>query len=296
MKKFVLLIIIFFLSPCASNLKAQLLRDYIRNNGVLGGQSDSVLIDAITPGLYIIRQQYQLKDKDKGTLHGKNEENYFGENFTLGVKTAEGLLIGHQLFKPWEGDKDYEKVNNHGKYIPQLYKTTFLRDLRNDQYQEINLDLDKPEYLETLGPDSILFRHIEERADFGFSVATDFGNSDGYVVMAYRDSTVNYPSMKVSLKVNKKRIDDLKDCVSVPYNPTDFELAIGGIYIIPVIERIGLINCKIAGVVIQDKKGNWVISSLIATDNNASKGEAAKSQIEDDTVAINGVSITTIKE
>lgn len=224
--------------------------------------SDSVLINAVMPGLYVVRQQYQIRSNADGKLYGKDGNNWFGETYSLGVKVAGGLLVDRRVMQPWADDVDFSKINNHGKYVPQLYRTTYLRPLDGEAYREANLDFDTPEYMEAYGTDSLLYRHIEAQADFGFLTDERFGTADGYMLWAYRDSTASHAGMRVKLRVARKQLGNVADSLSVDCLPPDAGTVLGGVFIVPVVDRVGQITCRLAGMALPASDGRWVLRSL----------------------------------
>jgi len=253
----------FLLVFAAQEAVAQtLLGDLLNGNTAVSGTSDSVLINAVQPGLYVVRQQYQIKSVADGKLYGKDGNNWFGETYSLGVKVAGGLVVGRAVMMPWEGDADLAKVNNHGKYVPCLYQTTYLRALDGGDYRDVNLDFDTPEYINAYGRDSLLFRHIESQADFGFLTDERFGSADGYLLWAYRDSTAAHAGMQVKLRVARKRLGQVADSLYVPCSPADSAKVFGGVFVVPVTDRVGQVTFRLAGIALQTAEGRWVLRSL----------------------------------
>lgn len=262
MKRLLILMAFSLVLAVPATVAQTLLGDLLKGNTAVAGTSDSVLIDAVQPGLYVVRQQYQIRNVADGKVYGKDGNNWFGETYSLGVKVAGGLLVTRAVMRPWEGDTDFDKVNNHGKYVPQLYRTTYLRSVDGGDYREANLDFDTPEYIDVYGSDSLLFRHIESQADFGFLTDERFGTTEGYLLWAYRDSTAAHADMKVRLRVARKRLGPVADSLYVACAPVDSAKALGGVFVVPVTDRVGQVSFRLAGIALQTADGRWVLRSL----------------------------------
>ena len=89
-------------------------------------KENAFIIDALKPELCIIRQQYQLKRGED--MYGSDGKSYYGETYTLGVKVPGYLYMQRGVLKPWEGDKNYDRVNADGKY-ESVYFKSFQRSL-----------------------------------------------------------------------------------------------------------------------------------------------------------------------
>ncbi len=286
MRHYYILVISLFMVLHA--VKAQSLQELV-DNFSLGLQSNSTIInDAVTPALSIVRQQFRLERN--GKFYGKNNLPYYGETYSLGVKISGGELLQNQVVFPWESDSDYKRVNQASNYKP-VYFWSYQRALSDSAFSATELELGT-EYVRLLSKDSLLFMHTDEKSDFGLIVDDIPGEKSGYIIWAYTNNITD-SAMQVSLKQYPLKIVACQDSL-VSVKPKDPDNILGGIYVIPTIERTGVIRIKLAGVCSRIKTKEWVICLLTKEDNreiNKKKKSSSKSQKE----SLDGAEPTPIK-
>lgn len=276
------IVFILFFSLCGLCCKAQsLLGEYLKDVGY-EGQHSNIICDAVAPALTIIRQQYRLERG--GEYYGKNKRPFYGETYTLGVKVSGGTIIQRDVVIPWENDADYHRVKQDGKYKPALY-WSLQRSLSDSIWRPVELEIGT-NYVSKIDRDSLLFRHADAMSDFGLPIDETPGNKKGFVVWAYSNN-VKDSTMQVSLRQVSHQLETSSDSVYYNISTKDENKIVGGIFVVPVIERVGYIKLQIAGIATKDKKGKWVLY-LLAMDsdsNNKSRGldKKEKNTRENDT-------------
>lgn len=264
MKKNVIIIAFSLCGLCAN--AQSLLGDYLKDVGY-EGQHNTIISDAVAPALTIIRQQYRLERG--GEYFGKNKRPYYGETYTLGIKVSGGTIMQRGVVIPWENDADYHRVKQGDKYKPAIY-WSLQRSLSDSIWKTVELELGT-QYVSSVDRDSLLFRHADAMSDFGLPVDETTGKKKGYLLWAYSNTSVQDSAMHVSLRQVSHHIETSADSVYYSVSPKDAEKVIGGVFVVPVIERAGYIKLQMAGIASKNKKGKWVLYSLARYDNDTGK-------------------------
>lgn len=265
-------VIVFSLCGLCANAQS-LLSDYLKDVGY-EGQRNTIISDAVAPALSIIRQQYRLEHK--GKFYGKNNQPYYGESYSLGIKGSNGLLLSRNVLLPWEYDPSFQHISSSGKYSPVLYRT-MQHSLKDSIWTQVNYEFKKTEYTTPVTPDSLLFRHVDSIRSFGLPESKNIESEDGYIVWVYsRANTQDSTIIHVYLRQESFHMGDETNSNLRTLNPTNSEKIIGGLFVVPKIERAGYIELLLAGVVVKNKEDKWVLSLL-----------AEKSDIKDGTANSN---------
>ena len=276
MKRIALILIVALCGLCAN--AQSLLGDYLKDVGY-EGQHNTIVSDAVAPALTVIRQQYRLERS--GEYYGKNKRPFYGETYTLGVKVSGGTIIQRGVVFPWENDQDYHRVKQGGKYKPSIY-WSFQKSLSDSIWKAVELELGS-QYVSPVDRDSLLYRHTDAMSDFGLPVDETSGKKNGYLIWAYSSTNVQDSTMQVSLRQISHQLETSVDSVYYSVNPKDGDKIIGGIFVVPVIERAGYIKLQMVGIAFKNKEGNWELYTLakrdsepIKTTETSQKGKAKR--------------------
>jgi len=234
---------------------SQSLRDYIRSRA---GNSDSLIINAVSPALSLIRQQYRLERN--GEFFGKNKKPFYGETYTLGIKIAGGTIIHRDVLLPWENDEDYKRVNSSGKYKPVHFRSMH-HNVNEKEWESVDLELGT-QYTSPLSTDSLLFRHTDATRDFGLPEDSTTGFKRGYLIWAYSTTNLQDSTMQVKLQSSVIAIDVRLDSTSIGLRPEIRENLLGGLFVVPKVELPGTIRILLAGVAAKTSHKEWVLKPM----------------------------------
>ncbi len=237
----------------------------------------SIVTDALSPELSIIRQQYQLERE--GDHWGKNGKNYYGENYTLGVKVAGGIIFLGDVLTPWKNDADYQKRNAVGNYTPVLYRS-YQRGINEGIFQEVELDLDS--YAKPLNGDKSLYINADARKDFGLNIDESTGEKKGYMIWAYSTTTLQDSAMLVNFVQNSYQVEATAESTIYSMTPDNQERLLGGIFVVPKVERGGRVQFLLVGVAAPDADKKWNLHLLTTEANPLPKEIADKRKKKDD--------------
>ncbi len=271
MNRIAFLFLFFIYSMC--NHAQSLLDEYLKEAGYIG-QNSTLISDAVAPALSIIRQQYRL-ERD-GSFYGKNNLPFYGETYTLGIKVSNGTIMQRDVVFPWEHDADFLRVKQSGNYKPAIF-WSLQRSLSDSIWSQVELDLGT-QYTYPIAKDSLLYRHIDTINDFGLPTDEMPGNKKGYLVWAYSHTNVKDSTMRVNLRQVGHHVETSADSTYYSVSPENADNVIGGVFVVPVIERVGYIRVQVAGIAVKNKEGKWVLQLLTKQDDVQSQEEATKKE------------------
>lgn len=233
--------------------------DTVSNSVVKTSIVESALVfQTVAPALKVVKQQYRLK-KD-GDFFGRNNKPHFGESFSLAVKVAGGTVLQNEVLYPWANDADYKDANESGKYSPVLYDS-YVKPVTGGEYEKVDFELDTP-YVKQVGKDSLLYIHSDVYSDFGLNMDTSSGEKSGYMLWVYEsDGKCDYKVESLNLKASV-------DSTVIPMKTSNKSAILGGVYVIPVIERPGTISFYLVGVASTCNNKDWSLKLLTKGDAN----------------------------
>lgn len=223
-------------------------------------KENAFIIDALKLELCIIRQQYQLKRGED--MYGSDGKSYYGETYTLGVKVPGYLYMQRGVLKPWEGDKNYDRVNADGKYEPVYFKS-FQRSLVETKvaYSPIEIEFGRS-YLQAINSDQTLYRQEDLVSDFGLSIDEAGGEKRGIMVWVYSNSTLKDSAMTVSFQQGMLSLEAKSDSKLIPQTVSNADRLLGGVFVVPSYERGGRIQIRLAGIAVRTANGDWNLQLL----------------------------------
>lgn len=223
-------------------------------------KENAFIIDALKPELCIIRQQYQLKRGED--MYGSDGKSYYGETYTLGVKVPGYLYMQRGVLKPWEGDKNYDRVNADGKY-ESVYFKSFQRSLVETKvaYSPIEIEFGRS-YLQAINSDQTLYRQEDLVSDFGLSIDEAGGVKRGIMVWVYSNSTLKDSAMTVSFQQEMLSLEAKSDSILIPQTVSNADRLLGGVFVVPSYERGGRIQIRLAGIAVRTANGDWNLQLL----------------------------------
>ena len=216
--------------------------------------------DAVKNGLFIIRQEYKLRDVEAKTSYGLDGKSYFGETYSLGIKVNEGYYINDKVINPWNYDSNFDKYRNNPKYTP-IISTCEYKSLEDSLYCSLSLDRDS--FKDAPGNSFVRIENDKPFEGKGFSANTTFGKKEGWLVWAVTSMPVaKNPNSPVSLISYRKELvfEAEKENYEIENPPFDKEIT-GGIYIVPEITEIGQVTFRLAGL-LHLKNNKWNVMKI----------------------------------
>lgn len=243
-------------------------------------QADSTIVplvtylDAVQPALSIIRQQYRLERN--GDFFGRQNKPYFAETYSLGIKISGGTILHRSVVFPWENDADYQRINGSGKYKPAYFRS-MQRSVMGGEWKAVELELGT-QYVAPFSSDSLLYRHTDATADFGLPIDETAGSKQGYMIWAYSTSNLQDSAMQVKFQQSELKIEAKTDGNTISVKPGNISNVLGGIFIVPQVERAGYIKLLLVGVAARNSHGEWSLNLMTTKSGELTKiDESGKS-------------------
>ena len=215
-------------------------------------------LDAVQPALYIVRQQYRLERN--GDFFGRQNKPYFAETYSLGIKIAGGTILQRKVMFPWENNADYQRVNNGGKYNPVHFKT-LQRSINGGDWKAVELEFGT-QYIAPFTSDSLLYRHTDATADFGLPIDETTGIKQGYMIWVYSTSNLQDSAMQIKFQQAELKIEAKGSGNSVNVKPDGISNVLGGIFIVPQVERPGYIKLLLSGIAAPKSENEWALKLM----------------------------------
>jgi hypothetical protein len=213
--------------------------------------------DAVKDGIYIVEQSYRLRNNNDGRSYGRNNQPEFNKVYAVAVKLNGAYCIDDRILNPWKSDNNYTSLSKseRERYTPVLYKSNY-RKIFESKWTIFPLD--------TLNCTEIvsgrLYRLTDENGAFGFQTDITEGLKKGWLVwVTTQEDMVKQKDVNIGLNIYRSEISITKNEGLYEINQPIFQSnIIGGIYIVPEVNRIGQITFSLFGM-IQNINEKWVV-------------------------------------
>ncbi|MDR1592995.1 MAG: hypothetical protein LBS43_00745 [Prevotellaceae bacterium] len=228
--------------------------------GLQLSSNQQLIEDAVKDGLFVIRQNYQIKDTSTTppTYYRWGNDPHLGTVYALGIKVRGGFYGDNRILFPWNSDTRYEEYRNIANYVPVISETNW-RSPDSTHYGTAPFSADSC----TLHSDSLAV-HVKSAmfAGRGFNENYSPGEKDGWLVWAVSDKPLPAAdTLPLSLLIYRTKLvyEAGKKRYEIKNPATDKEI-LGGLYIVPETGDIGQIIFKLSGILIKiDSKWNVAV-------------------------------------
>lgn len=247
--RFILVSIVLLSYTCA--VHSQVTIDYTQKlRGVIGEQK--IAENAIQGSVVIVKQSYQVKNRDNGKTYGQNGRSDFGHNYSLGIKTEAGLVLTDGALKPWLYDDAYKRVED--KYEPIISLT----EIREIEVTERSKFTQCPLRIGRQQPEGMWIADIDYIPSNAMEIDAQDGEKDGSLIwFVTKNNLDNTPNASISVQVVNKKIDVKGGDIDVDV-PSEGNLVLGGIYVCPSFLGGGHVAYKLVGVMV-NVDGVWLL-------------------------------------
>lgn len=241
--------ILICLGPCL-NTRAQI---FVQSS------SQQLVEEAVKGGIFLFRQDYQVKDTATGKYYGRGGD-VFGSVYALGIKLNGGYCLSDRGIHPWEYDVNFN--NYRQDYLPVMYKT-YWRETADTVMADYAQWVEKQ--VKELIPGK--FSYVTDSLFQGKGFETDLttGMKAGWMVWVVSEKTIAEASSQtpVSYTIYRKELELREGIGEYTLEAPSTGLNVwGGIYVVPVQTAVGQITFRLAGVM--DKKGKqWTLFTLL---------------------------------
>lgn len=206
-------------------------------------------------GFILLRQDYHLINPDNDKVYTKDNMNYYGRIYTIGVRTVDNnFIVLNEMLQPWIKDIS---LSNNDKLVPAISNTAYLT---NNSVEWERMSFDNSSVEEIIEGKLYVMPGNEQT---GFQIDSQFGRKKGFVVWVKANNKLtqenDIPRLSIEvdqLNVNTKENIYLYEIENQPENNV-----IGGFYLVPKSEETGKLSFNINGL-FQKVGGIWKLVSL----------------------------------
>lgn len=218
------------------------------NLSMFQSNNQQLVEEAVQRGLMLVKQEYVVQDTVTGQKYGLNDQDDFGSWVSFCVLVKDGYVTSQRLIEPWKQDVQFQR--RAGSLVPLRSSTSF-RTVQDTQWQQASL-LDPAEIfaMEDAGWVSVKDSCF---AGEGFLLAESAGKREGWLVWLASDKADRdeWDAARLSLVSYRYQIDLSSENPMVESPKTD-KSVIGGIYVEPVFDPIGVVRFELGGVLVKE--------------------------------------------
>lgn len=210
--------------------------------------NQQLIEEALSGGVCLVEQSYQLKENKSGNLYGRGGKNEFGTNYTIAIKVPGGLYLSDRAVHPWEYDKNYNQYKGN-KYTPVISSTRYR--IINDTlgYRPLEAAID----VQVKIPKIIYEMKSEDLDANGFVTTSLEEKSSGWMVWVSSEKNADL-SRKTGLTyhIYRKEMNvEEKSAIAVEVPQTSREI-IGGMYMVPRQTSVGQLTFYVQGILVEE--------------------------------------------
>lgn len=233
--------------------------------------------DAVSNGIYVIEQSYQIRENATGRMYGSDGKNVFGTTFSLGFKATKGFYVYDKAARPWEYDSNYKQLEKD-RYTPVISSTTAYKIGKSNNY-----DVVKTDTVISLNDENVWRLDVEKTDSTGFSILKTRGTLMGWVVLATIEKGADLadnPDVNNSIYRRELVINDEDKTISFDA-AHELREVVGGIFVVPENTGIGQITFRLAGLIKQEDE-KWQIALIHETNLTPTEPTPVLIPVEDD--------------
>lgn len=209
--------------------------------------TNEIISKAIKEGLFLSRQSYQIVNKISGQIYGYSGKKEFGIQYSIGIKVPKGFLLFDKAVRPWIYDKNYVKYEE--KFDPLFFEAQYSKIGNVAKYDSLDFSLSEQEEL----IDTTVYKFSSNTfGGNGFILDKTSGQKDGWIVWISSNKGSDFKD-KANLELNiYKKVINISDSSKV-YEITKPNLTkdiLGGLFMVPVLNGIGIIELHLCGIVL----------------------------------------------
>ena len=234
---------------------------------LLTSGNQQLIEEAVKNSFVILHTTYQLEDsKTKERFNVKGNSSYFGESYSLAVRTPEGYLAEESALRPWQFDNNFEYYREEANFQPVLLLSEYR--LFSDTAYTDQTETFKPEMAKSIVLNKLYALTDKKFDNKGLYAKALTGKNEGWLVWVLADSPLMKNSnAKLSLLVSRQDliVEKNKMLFDIP-NPKTDKTVLGGIYVVPEVTDVGEIALRLLGM-LQEENEKWQLI-LIVNENS----------------------------
>lgn len=236
---------------------------------------DSCLLnDILCPVFFLSRQSFQVCDKNTGELYGLNNKNEFGTEITLGVKVKGGYVLTDKALHPWKYNDKFGTYKD--SYDPVPFQSEYSEVEENTRYDSLDIAQD---HVNDLLQATCYLIKSNCLAGQGLDIDSMEGAKVGWAVWTIVDDDKDLnKTARLTLICSNNKLEAKKDG-KVDVEAPDGKKALGGIYVVPTVTGIGVLEFRLCGIMVESD-GKWCIRFPFIGNEKLFMQES-KSQVKD---------------
>jgi hypothetical protein len=247
-------VIIILLSVWATTSFAQ--RSLLGEMGISSSSNQQLIEEAVKSSFIMLHTTYQLEDNDtKERYNIEGNDYFFGERYSIAIRTPEGYIANDAALRPWEHDNNFEQYRE--QYKPVILRSEY--KLFDDTNYTDQTETFKPEEMNPILENKLYAATDGKFDNKGLITKTLDDTNDGWIVWVTIDKSAKKENAKLHLVIYRLELNGEKDKLVYDIaNPKiDKEkIALGGMYIFPEITDIGIISFRLLGA-LQEQGEKW---------------------------------------
>ncbi len=206
-------------------------------------------------GFILLRQDYHLINPDNDRVYTKDNMDYYGRIYTIGVRTVDNnFIVLNEMIQPWIKDMS---ISSNSKFVPTISNTVY-RTHNATEWEPIAYDSSSNNAL------------VEEKIytisgseESGFEIDTQFGSKKGFAVWIKSNGKLSTKSdlSCIDIYVEQLNIKTRENIYVYDISNQPGVDIIGGFYLVPKSEETGKLSFKVNGL-FSKVGGVWKFVSL----------------------------------
>lgn len=219
----------------------------------IGKSAGQVMTEnAITSSVVIIRQSYQVKNKQNGKVFGQNGRDDFGHTYSIGVKTEAGLALTECGLKPWLFDNAFKKVEQ--KYEP-IVSLTEIRDIelcKDSSFSRCPLRIGRQQ------PEGLWLADAGAIAPNAMEIDNVDSEKDGWLIWFIAKKPLDEdPNAGISMQTLNKKITVSGADIEIDA-PSGGSQVLGGLFVCPSYLGGGHVAYRLVGMTVKSED-KWLL-------------------------------------
>lgn len=242
--------------------------------------SQPLIEEAVRQAVVVFNQSYQISDSTGRLFNRIDKNGNFNEINSIGIWTKDAVCVTDRVLTPWENDPLFQEYK--AEYSPVQCSTSYhLLGKERKTFYTDSLHFD------TIYSNLLFSWKSKIWRNNGFTLGNGIGEIDGYMVWISVEDTNTFDSLTFVTEhtrinfTNKENIYTLV-APNVPTKtsniqnlvwPKSVKNIVGGIFVVPVFNKIGTIELKLYGIAI-NIQNNWkLIKTFVPQNKKGNDGE-----------------------
>lgn len=220
-----------------------------------GKSSIQVYVEsAVQDAMFVSSHSFLVRNNESQELFGYKTSDYFDKLYGIGIKVQGGIILPDMVVNPWDYAPDFKQYKD--EYSPQSRKKEYSVLDNRAKFDTLSFAADSVIRLKC---EDFHYLSSDTFKGEGLTIDNTPGTKDGWVIWLLSSGTGELPdtAATVSLKALRKEISVPKNQELVDAGePASTLTPIGGIYVVPIFDKVGIIEFKLCGI-LTERDDKW---------------------------------------